>query len=157
MNILLHLTEGVLRLDNVLVWLTTDTASQPSEANLIDTLSISEKNPENPVIHPDWFQIFPDFPVVTVGPDNPYRVELDHTAEMMCHVDAKPATESVRWEYAGRFIDTNYRHIIPQVKCLAFSHFNVPGVPEKMSLYVLNCLLVNGHFFLGHPVESNTL
>ena len=60
-----------------------------------------------------------------MGPDNPYRVELDHTAEMMCHVDAKPATESVRWEYAGRFIDTNYRHIIPQVKCLAFSPFNV--------------------------------
>jgi len=55
------------------------------------------------------------FPDVTVGPDNPYRVELDHTAEMRCAVDSKPATDSVRWEYSGRFIDTNFRHIIPQV------------------------------------------
>jgi hypothetical protein len=31
-----------------------------------------------------------DFPVVTVGPENPYRVELDHTAEMKCKVDARP-------------------------------------------------------------------
>ena len=59
--------------------------------------------------------IISDFPVVTVGPDNPYRVELDHTAEMVCEVDSKPATDSVRWEFSGRFIDTNFRHVIPQV------------------------------------------
>ena len=56
-----------------------------------------------------------DFPDVSVGPDNPYRVELDHTAELVCRVDSKPPTESVRWEYSGRFIDTNFRHVIPQV------------------------------------------
>jgi len=55
------------------------------------------------------------FPVVTVGPDNPYRVEVDHTAEMKCKVDSKPRTDSVRWEFSGRFIDTNFRHVIPQV------------------------------------------
>ena len=56
-----------------------------------------------------------DFPDVSVGPDNPYRVEQDHTAELVCRVDSKPPTESVRWEYSGRFIDTNFRHVIPQV------------------------------------------
>ena len=25
-----------------------------------------------------------DFPVVSVGPENPYKVELEHTAEMKC-------------------------------------------------------------------------
>ena len=59
-----------------------------------------------------------DFPDVSVGPDNPYRVELEHTAEMVCRVESKPATESVRWEYSGRFIDTNFRHVIPQVRYL---------------------------------------
>ena len=29
---------------------------------------------------------FLDFPVVTLGEDNPYRVEVDHTAEMKCRV-----------------------------------------------------------------------
>ena len=33
---------------------------------------------------------FLDFPVVTIGPENPYRVEVDHTAEMRCYVDSKP-------------------------------------------------------------------
>ena len=56
-----------------------------------------------------------DFPVVSVGPDNPYRVEVDQTAEMRCAVDSKPRTDSVRWEFSGRFIDTNFRHVIPQV------------------------------------------
>ena len=53
--------------------------------------------------------------MVTVGPDNPYRVELEQTAEMDCRVDSKPSTEGVRWEFAGSFIDTNYRHVIPSV------------------------------------------
>ncbi len=34
--------------------------------------------------------VYADFPVVSVGPENPYRVELDHTAEMKCAVDARP-------------------------------------------------------------------
>ena len=34
--------------------------------------------------------IFLDLPLVVVGPENPYRVELDHTAEMKCVVDARP-------------------------------------------------------------------
>ena len=39
-----------------------------------------------------WLTKFPflDFPVVTIGPENPYRVEVDHTAEMRCYVDSKP-------------------------------------------------------------------
>ena len=53
---------------------------------------------------------------MSVGPDNPLRVELEHTAELVCRVDSKPPTESVRWEYSGRFIDTNFRHVIPQVQ-----------------------------------------
>ena len=53
---------------------------------------------------------------MSVGPDNPLRVELEHTAEMECRVDSKPATEGVRWEFSGRFIDTNFRHVIPQVR-----------------------------------------
>ena len=56
-----------------------------------------------------------DFPDVSVGPDNPYRVELEQTAEVVCRVDSKPPTETVRWEFSGRFIDTNFRHVIPQV------------------------------------------
>ena len=55
---------------------------------------------------------------MSVGPDNPLRVELEHTAELVCRVDSKPPTESVRWEYSGRFIDTNFRHVIPQVSTL---------------------------------------
>ena len=58
---------------------------------------------------------FSDFPVVTVGPANPYRVELEQTAEMVCRVDSKPRTEGVKWEFAGSFIDTNFRHVIPSV------------------------------------------
>ena len=27
---------------------------------------------------------FLDYPIVDVGPTNPYRVEIDHTAEMNC-------------------------------------------------------------------------
>ena len=30
------------------------------------------------------FFLILDFPVVSVGPENPYRVEVDHTAEMKC-------------------------------------------------------------------------
>ena len=53
--------------------------------------------------------------MVTVGPVNPYRVELEQTAEMICQVDSKPRTEGVKWEFAGSFIDTNFRHVIPSV------------------------------------------
>lgn len=73
-----------------------------------------------------------DFPDVSVGPDNPYRVELDHTAELVCRVDSKPPTESVRWEYSGRFIDTNFRHVIPQVN---------KSSQEKCQILTSNCYL----------------
>ena len=52
---------------------------------------------------------------MTVGPENPLRVELDDTAQLECSVDAKPAVSSVKWMRAGRFIDTNFRHTIPRV------------------------------------------
>ena len=31
---------------------------------------------------------------MTIGPENPYRVEVDHTAEMRCYVDSKPRSKS---------------------------------------------------------------
>ena len=30
---------------------------------------------------------------MTIGPENPYRVEVDHTAEMRCYVDSKPRSK----------------------------------------------------------------
>ncbi len=57
----------------------------------------------------------PDFPRVSVGPENPMRVERDETAQLECSVDAKPAVNSVKWTRTGRFIDTNFKHTIPRV------------------------------------------
>ena len=75
---------------------------------------------------------------MTVGPDNPYRVELDQTAKMLCKVDSKPSTESVRWEYAGRFIDTNFQHIIPQVKWPYLPVISFKLTPLKLSILLSN-------------------
>ena len=58
---------------------------------------------------------FLDFPRVTVGPENPLRVEKDETAHLACSVDAKPAVLNVKWTRNGRFIDTNFKHTIPRV------------------------------------------
>lgn len=79
-----------------------------------------------------------DFPDVSVGPDNPYRVELDQTAEVVCRVDSKPPTETVRWEFSGRFIDTNFRHVIPQVNkpvSLKDNHKQMTEAPVKKHIY----------------------
>ena len=57
---------------------------------------------------------FPDYPRVTVGPENPIRVERDDTAELFCEVDSKPRVAEVRWVRDNRFIQTNFRHLIPR-------------------------------------------
>ncbi len=55
------------------------------------------------------------FPRVSVGPQNPLKVEKGETATLECQVDARPSVDSVKWERNGRFIDTNRRHVIPRV------------------------------------------
>ena len=61
------------------------------------------------------FHYFADFPRITLGPENPLRVEKDDTAQLNCVVDAKPAVTSVKWVRNGRFIDTHFIHTIPRV------------------------------------------
>ena len=61
------------------------------------------------------FSFFSDFPRVSVGPENPLKVEVDDTAQLVCEVDAKPAVTSVKWTRNGRFIDTHFKHTIPRV------------------------------------------
>ena len=56
----------------------------------------------------------PDYPRVTVGPENPIRVERDDTAELFCQVDSKPPVEEVRWVRDIRFVQTQFRHLIPR-------------------------------------------
>ena len=51
---------------------------------------------------------------MTVGPENPIRVERDDTAELFCEVDSKPKVHEVRWVRDGRFVQTNFRHLIPR-------------------------------------------
>ena len=55
--------------------------------------------------------IVTDFPRISVGPENPLRVEKDDTAQLHCNVDSKPAVTSVKWMRDGRFIDTNFIHL----------------------------------------------
>ena len=55
-----------------------------------------------------------DYPRVTVGPENPIRVERDETAELYCEVDSKPKVQEVRWVRDGRFVQTQFRHLIPR-------------------------------------------
>ena len=51
-----------------------------------------------------------DFPRVTVGPENPLRVERDDTAELKCSVDSKPGVKEVNdlnlilWGGGGKLI-----------------------------------------------------
>merc|ERR1719422_1162642 len=54
------------------------------------------------------------YPRVTVGPENPIRVERDETAELICEVDSKPSVQEVRWVRDGRFVQTQFRHLIPR-------------------------------------------
>eukprot|EP00096_Caligus_rogercresseyi_P007210 TRINITY_DN2500_c0_g1_i2.p1 TRINITY_DN2500_c0_g1~~TRINITY_DN2500_c0_g1_i2.p1 ORF type:complete len:1139 (+),score=219.87 TRINITY_DN2500_c0_g1_i2:255-3671(+) len=55
------------------------------------------------------------FPRVTVGPENPLKVEKDETASLECNVDSKPRVNSVKWTREGRFINTDFKHTIPRV------------------------------------------
>ncbi|XP_032688489.1 hemicentin-2-like isoform X2 [Odontomachus brunneus] len=55
------------------------------------------------------------FPRVTVGPENPMKVEVNGTANIICHVDSKPKVTNVRWTRDGTFIDTNFQHVISKV------------------------------------------
>lgn len=55
------------------------------------------------------------FPRVTVGPENPLKVEVNGTATLKCHVDSKPRVGMIRWLRDGSFIATNFEHIIPKV------------------------------------------
>ena len=55
------------------------------------------------------------FPRVTVGPENPLRVEREDTAVMNCQVDAKPRVNDVKWVRDGRFIQQTFKHQIPRV------------------------------------------
>ena len=58
---------------------------------------------------------FSDFPRVSIGPQNPFKVEKDDVAKFECLVDAKPSVNTVKWTRGGRFIDTNFIHTIPRV------------------------------------------
>lgn len=55
------------------------------------------------------------YPRITIGPENPLRVELDRPATLTCTADAKPPVSNVRWTRSGRFIDTrntfSFEHI----------------------------------------------
>ena len=52
---------------------------------------------------------------MTVGPENPLRVEREDTAVMNCQVDAKPRVNDVKWVRDGRFIQQTFKHQIPRV------------------------------------------
>lgn len=68
--------------------------------------------------HTNWHDfslLFPDFPRVNVGPENPLRVERDSQATLECNVDAKPKVTGVRWMRNSRFISPNYNHVIHRV------------------------------------------
>jgi len=78
------------------------------------------------------------FPRVTVGPENPVRVERDDTAELICKVDAKPPVDDVRWMRDGRFIQQTFKHLIPRANlkddgpyiCAADNHLGQVGKAE---------------------------
>ncbi|XP_072757325.1 contactin-2 isoform X2 [Anoplolepis gracilipes] len=55
------------------------------------------------------------FPRVTVGPENPLKVEVNGTATLKCHVDSKPMVSMIRWWRGGSFISTHFKHVIPKV------------------------------------------
>lgn len=55
------------------------------------------------------------FPRVSVGPEDPLRVEANSTATLECHVDSKPSVSNIKWYKDGSFIGTSFRHVIPKV------------------------------------------
>ncbi|XP_064112028.1 hemicentin-2-like isoform X2 [Macrobrachium nipponense] len=55
------------------------------------------------------------YPRITIGPENPLRVELDQPATLTCSVDAKPPVSNVRWTRSGRFLDTRNAYVIDRI------------------------------------------
>ncbi|XP_031785742.1 hemicentin-1 isoform X3 [Nasonia vitripennis] len=55
------------------------------------------------------------FPRVSVGTENPLKVEVNSTATLQCMVNAKPVVNSVRWIKDNSFVGTSLKHIIPKV------------------------------------------
>ncbi|XP_076654995.1 hemicentin protein echinoid [Halictus rubicundus] len=55
------------------------------------------------------------FPRVSVGPENPLKVEVNGPANLECRVDSKPAVNEVRWWRDGNFVGTNLTHTIKSV------------------------------------------
>lgn len=55
------------------------------------------------------------FPRVTVGPDDPVRVEVNGTVNIVCHVESKPMVHSVRWMRDNTFIATTFQYMIQKV------------------------------------------
>ncbi|XP_076065499.1 hemicentin protein echinoid [Oratosquilla oratoria] len=47
------------------------------------------------------------YPRITIGPENPFRVELGSNAILTCSADAKPPVNNVRWTRNGRFLGTS--------------------------------------------------
>lgn len=55
-------------------------------------------------------------PRVTVGPENPIKIEVNGTANLECHVDSKPMVPSVRWvRENGNYISMDFRYTIFRV------------------------------------------
>ena len=55
-------------------------------------------------------------PRVTVGPENPIRVERGDTAELLCKDDSKPRVTGVRWIRENAFVQTNFTHLVPKLR-----------------------------------------
>jgi echinoid protein len=58
------------------------------------------------------------FPRVSVGTENPLRVEVNSMATLKCNVDSKPAVGTVRWLKDNSFVATSFHHVIPKVTLL---------------------------------------
>ncbi|CAH0692935.1 unnamed protein product, partial [Chilo suppressalis] len=78
------------------------------------------------------------FPRVSIGPENPMRVEIDGSATMECIVDAKPKVNSVRWSRNGKYISNSFQHSLHALTV------------EDAGTYT--CSADNG---LGHPGEKD--
>ncbi|KAK0178706.1 hypothetical protein PV327_007569 [Microctonus hyperodae] len=55
------------------------------------------------------------FPRVSVGPENPLKVEANSPAVLRCNVDSKPSVRLVKWMKDGSFVATQLEHSIRHV------------------------------------------
>ncbi|XP_033338035.2 hemicentin protein echinoid isoform X2 [Megalopta genalis] len=55
------------------------------------------------------------FPRVTVGPENPLKVEVNGAANLECRVDSKPMVRSVQWKRDGYTMSDSFQHTIRTV------------------------------------------